>query len=325
MAVRRTGEAGFADAVVAGRGSKGSDALSQIAALVDWAPIESLLSGLVNPRSRGEPAYPPLVLFKAMLLQRWHGLSDPQLEAALSDRLSFLRFCGLSLEDRTPDHATLWRFRQKLATARLDEALMAELDLQLQRAGAVVRTGTLVDATLIRSAARRPISPDGAKAQSPADPDATFGRGGMRGGYTFGYKLHAAVDRGSGLIRRLVLTPANRQEVTVAPELLQLGDGIIYGDRGYHSKRLCEHLVASGLGDGLMRRATKNRPLAPDEAQRNHAIIPIRRPIEAVFGTLKRSYRLSRMTAFSQARNRVIINMAAFAYNLRRWRCLAAT
>ena len=152
MAVRRTGEAGFADAVLSVRDCKGGEALSEIAGLIDWGPIEALLSGLVKPHSRGEAAYPPLVLFKAMLLQRWHGLSDPQLEAALSDRLSFLRFCGLSLQDRTPDHATLWRFRQKLGAARLDEALMAELDRQLVGAGAVVRTGTLVDASLVRSA-----------------------------------------------------------------------------------------------------------------------------------------------------------------------------
>jgi IS5 family transposase len=323
MAVRRTGELGFADAALAGRASKGSDDLTQIDGLVDWVPIETLLSGLVKPKAKGEAAYPPLVLFKALLLQRWHGLSDPQLEAALSDRLSFLRFCGLSLEDRVPDHSTLWRFRQKLADSRLDEALMGQLDGQLQAAGAVVRTGTLIDASLIRSAARRPLSPDGAKARSHADPQANFGRGGVRGGYTFGYKLHIAVDQGAGLIRRLLLTPANRQEVSLAPDLVRAGDGHVYGDRGYDAKSLRQHLTELGLGDGLMHRARKDQPLDPAKAARNQALIPIRRPIEAVFGTLKRSYRLARFTTFSQDRNRTVLNLAAFAYNLRRWNRLA--
>src|SRR6202012_5390411 len=169
MAVRRVGRAGFADFAVSGRMDT-NRALTEIAGLVDWSRIEGLLSGLVRPDRAGEAAYPPLVLFKALLLQRWHGLSDPQLEAALSDRLSFLKFCGLSLEDRTPDHATLWRFRQKLAKARLDEALLAELDQQLTAAGAVVRTGTLVDATLVRSAARRPKSAAGSQARREGDP-----------------------------------------------------------------------------------------------------------------------------------------------------------
>ena len=323
MAVRRIGRDGFADAAVAGRADRNNAALAQIAKLVDWSRIEGLLSGLVKPESRGEAAYPPLVLFKALLLQRWHGLSDPQLEAALSDRLSFLKFCGLSLEDRTPDHATLWRFRQKLAKARLDEALLAELDGQLQAAGAVVKSGTLVDATLVRSAARRPKSPEGSKARSPADPEADFGRGGLRSGFVFGYKLHAAVDQGSRLIRRLALTPASRQEVSIAPNLLEPGDGRVFADRGYDSQKLRDLLAALGLGDGLMRRARSNRPLPEADAARNLEIIPLRRPVEAVFGTLKRTYRLARMTAFSQARNRTNLNLAAFAYNLRRWRTLA--
>src|ERR1700744_4888447 len=140
MAVRRVGRAGFADFAVSGRMDT-NRALTEIAGLVDWSRIEALLSGLVRPDRAGEAAYPPLVLFKALLLQRWHGLSDSQLEAALSDRLSFLKFCGLSLEDRTPDHATLWRFRQKLAKARLDEALLAELDAQITTAGAGGRNG----------------------------------------------------------------------------------------------------------------------------------------------------------------------------------------
>jgi len=322
MAVRKTGQLGFADSAVADRASKGSDDLAQIDGMVNWVPIETLLSGLVKPKAKGEASYPPLVLFKALLLQRWHGLSDPQLEAALSDRLSFLRFCGLSLEDRVPDHSTLWRFRQKLADSRLDEALMAQLDSQLQAAGAVVRTGTLIDASLIRSAARRPISPEGSKAQSPADRDANFGRGGVRGGYSFGYKLHLAVDQTSRLVRRLLLTPANRQEVSLAPDLVQAGDGVVYGDRGYDARSLRQHLADLGLGDGLMHRARKDHPLDPDKAARNQALIPIRRPVEAVFGTLKRSYRLARFSTFRQDRNRTVLNIAAFAYNLRRWNTL---
>ncbi|MBV9509438.1 MAG: IS5 family transposase, partial [Caulobacteraceae bacterium] len=231
-------------------------------------------------------------------------------------------FCGLSLEDRVPDHSTLWRFRQKLADHRLDEALMAELDGQLQAAGAVVRTGTLIDASLIRSAARRPLSAEGGQAQSPADPEARFGRGGVRSGYTFGYKLHIAVDQTAGLIRRLLLTPANRQEVSLAPELVRAGDGEVYGDRGYDAKALRQHLADLGLGDGLMRRARKQKPLDPADLARNQALIPIRRPVEAVFGTLKRSYRLSRFSTFRQDRNRTVLNLAAFAYNLRKWNAL---
>jgi IS5 family transposase len=62
-------------------------------------------------------------MFKVLLLQRWYGLSDPAMEAALCDRLSFMAFAGLSLNDPTPDHATIWRFREKLGTLSLVEPL----------------------------------------------------------------------------------------------------------------------------------------------------------------------------------------------------------
>jgi IS5 family transposase len=113
MPRRRVGQLGFMDAAVSRRGNGGVDPLSEIGRLVDWSRFEVLLDGL-HASARGEAAYPPLVMFKVLLLQRWYGLSDPGMEAALSDRLSFMKFSGLSLEDRTPDHSTIWRFRELL-------------------------------------------------------------------------------------------------------------------------------------------------------------------------------------------------------------------
>jgi len=87
-----------------------------------------------------------------------------------------------------------------------------------------VKQGTLIDASIVPSAARRPrVAEDKV---SPSDPDARFGAGNERRRFTFGYKMHIAVDGGSGLIRRSLLTPANCQEVTVAPQLLPEVDGV---------------------------------------------------------------------------------------------------
>ena len=84
------------------------------------------------------------MMFKVLLLQRWHGLSDPAMEATLFDRLSFQRFAGLSLEDETPDHSTIWRFRERLTKDGLIKALFAELARQLD-ADLLVKQGTLID------------------------------------------------------------------------------------------------------------------------------------------------------------------------------------
>ena len=81
--------------------------------LIEWSRIETLLAGIHN-KKRGELAWPPLMMFKALLLQSWYGLSDPQLEKQIARDLLFRRFVGLSLADTVPDHSTLWRFRNKL-------------------------------------------------------------------------------------------------------------------------------------------------------------------------------------------------------------------
>jgi transposase, IS5 family len=95
-------------------------------------------------------------MFKIVLLQQWRMLSDPAAEEAVRDRLSFRRFCGLPLEVETPDHASIWRFRQIIDKLGLSPKLLAEVNRQLDARGFVIKRGTLVDATIIAGAVRRP-------------------------------------------------------------------------------------------------------------------------------------------------------------------------
>ena len=112
MSERQIGQLSFADEVVAAAAG-GNEVLERVSALIDWKPVETLLKQVRGGRM-GAPAYPALMMFKALLLQRWYGLSDPALEEALKDRLSFRRFVNLPLSEAIPDHATLWRFREAL-------------------------------------------------------------------------------------------------------------------------------------------------------------------------------------------------------------------
>jgi transposase, IS5 family len=318
MRRRRIGQLGFAEAGV--RAVRGRDTLGEIGRLVDWAPIEQLLDGIHASR-RGEPAYPPLMMFKVLLLQRWHGLSDPQMEAALADRLSFLRFAGLSLEDETPDHSTIWRFREHLTKQNLVEEVFAAVMRQLTARGLVLRQGTLIDASLVSSAARRPRVKEGPT--SPTDRDARFGAANERRRYVFGYKAHVAVDAGSGLVRALITTPANVQEIAVASQLVPDDAGTVYADRGYDAGHFRDALAARGLGCGVMRRARKNKPLDEAEQCNNKALSLVRRNVERVFAEMKRHYGMARMRAFSLARNHVDLTLFAIALNLRRCARLA--
>src|SRR6185437_8607214 len=194
MSHRRLGQLGWIDGSLARRKERRRDVLAEIGRLVDWAPFEQLLAGMYCA-AKGEAPYPPLPMFKVLLLQRWYDLSDEQMESALFDRISFLSFAGFSMEDDTPYHSTIWRFRARLMTDGLMERLFAELSRQLDVRGVTVRQGTLIDATLITSAALRPRMDE--DKVSPADPEARFGANNERGKFSFGYKAHIAVDAGS--------------------------------------------------------------------------------------------------------------------------------
>src|SRR5690349_6731587 len=125
--------------------------LDEMSALIDWAAIDRQLDG-IYASARGEAGWPPLSLLKAMLLATWHDLSDGKLEEALADRASFRRFCGFSASEPTPERTAFVRFRAELVQRGLDRPMFEGITEQLKDKRMVVRTGTLVDATLISSA-----------------------------------------------------------------------------------------------------------------------------------------------------------------------------
>ena len=294
--------------------------LERIAGLIDWAKVERLLSG-VRPGETGRPPYAPLAMFKALLLQQWYGLSDPGLEEALLDRVSFRRFCGLALDGATPDETTLCRFRNALKDAGLGEALFAEILRQLEAAGFVLKTGTLIDATLVQSAVRAPPSgstPVGQESRSPADPDANWTRAGKGRRLFFGYKVHVGVDQGSGLIRSRILTPAKTYESEVADGLVLGDEKAVYADKAYEKRARRQALKARGVKDRIQHRRNKHQKQLPRwQLVRNVLIGRVRTAVERTFSVLKRGYGLRRMRYRGLAANGFHLDLIAIAYNLR--------
>lgn len=309
---RENRPASLAEALVVGGGSR---RLEAIEAAVDWAAVARLLQP-VYAAPTGRASYPVLTLFKAVLLGAWYGLGDPELEVALGDRLSFRRFSGLALDEAVPDHSTLWRFRDQLRRLGLDEVVFAEINRQLDKKGLVVKAGTLVDASLIRAAAAEPPKQKGG-GRSAADPDAAWAKR-AKGGAHFGYKLHAGVDAGSGIVRRTRLTPANVNEITIGPELVAGDEGSVWADKAYVGPTMARAIAAVGAKNRVQRRRQKNRMLRPSETRRNVLIGRVRGRIEGVFGALKRSYGLARLRYMSLARNATGVLLTLTGWNLAR-------
>lgn len=327
MAERRLGQLSFADDLVAGAG-RANVTLRRISELIDWTEVGVLLGGL-RSGPLGAPAYPALPLFKAMLLQQWYGLSDPGLEEALADRLSFRQFMGLSLTEPVPDHATLWRFREQLGKSGLAERAFAIITAQIERAGFVLKRGTLIDASLVRSAVNPPAPPagpsppdaDGRPAsklvQSPLDPDAAWTK--KEGKYFFGYKAHVAMDQGSRIVRRGAFTAANVNETVVADPLICGDEATVYADKAYDSHARRARLTALGIRNGIARRGHRWRAMSKWLLRRNDIIAHCRAPIEPLFALLKNVHRFRRARYRGLARNATAFFLTLAAMNLMRW------
>ncbi len=307
-------------------GSAGSNArLEGIARVLEWERIEALLSEIYSS-GEGRPSYRPLVMFKALLLQQWYQLSDPGLEEALYDRLSFRAFVGLALGAAVPDHSTLSRFRAQLAQRSLGEKLLAELEGQLEQRGLILKRGTILDATVVAASVKPPRGPQGEVAPgqgSPLDPDAQWSTRKASVGprtYHFGYKAHLSVDQGSGLIRRAVLTGAKVNESVMGDGLICGDEAWVYADKAYDSAARRELLKRRGIGDGIMRRAPWGRAGSPPPrlAARNRRLASTRFAVERTFAAMKNWYGFRRVRYRGLQRNSLQLFMICIATNLRR-------
>jgi transposase, IS5 family len=135
--------------------------LKQLNATIDWNPIKMLLEQFYHngKRAEGGKAYPPMLLFKCLLLQKWFQIpSDPELESQINYRISFKSFLGLPMDLPAPDHSTFSRFHSRLskkAMVQLNSTLLSQFD----RLGITINEGIAVDARLIKSASK-PVSND---------------------------------------------------------------------------------------------------------------------------------------------------------------------
>jgi IS5 family transposase len=238
------------------------------------------------------------------------------------------------LTERLPDHSSLWRFREQLTTSGLAGQAFAIITAQIERAGFVLKRGTLIDASLVRAAVNAPEPPavaappdaDGRPAsklvQSPLDPDAAWTK--KQTGHFFGYKIHLAMDQHSRIIRRILFTPANVNDSVPADDLICGDEQTVYADKAYTNVARRVRLKAMGIRDGIMRRSNRWHRLSRWMVRRNAIITHRRAAVEPLFALLKNVYGFARVRYRGCARNGVALQLAATAINLKRWAMLAS-
>ena len=113
MVAQETHQIGFAEAFV--KQTFINTVLDKIDTLIDWEPLRKMMESQYTPDGPGRPGFPPVLLFKAVLLQQWYNLSDLALKEAIDDRFSFRRFLGLNLDEKVPDHSNVHKFRDRIS------------------------------------------------------------------------------------------------------------------------------------------------------------------------------------------------------------------
>lgn len=302
MSRRRIGQEAFGFAL----DRRVVSALDDLAGLIDWAPVDQALV-VISCAAKGEPAWPPLALFKAMLLSIWYDLSDVKLAEALDDRASFRRFCGFSRSEPTPERTAFVRFRRSLVTHCLDKPLFDGITGQLKARAIRVKTGTLVDATIIASASEDDGEGHWVKHK---------GRRAVHG-----FKAHVGADADTALVEEIAVTPANINDGKAGPDALPDNPGDVYADSAYRGDHFGKAVIARGGTPRVIATGMWGRDEAEIRARLdawNQPIHRIRGRIEKIFGTWKRSYGLRRMRWRGLAKAGVQIRLTAIAYNMKR-------
>jgi transposase, IS5 family len=282
--------------------------MDQLSNTINWARVESILLShyTVGTSDEGARAYPPLMLFKCLLLQKWFRIqSDPELENQINDRLSFKTFLGLAFSQPAPDHSTFSRFRGRLPKAAMD-AINSEILRQFEHQGLSINEGVAVDARLVKSASR-PLSNDELKKQREhrQTEEGQRDKNGNPLKFTrdlesdwtvrndtphFGIKEHAAVDAAHGFVLATTLTPASVHDTNLLPYCTvysrhtQRQIKKVYADKGYAGEPNRDFLALNKIEDGIMRKGSTTAKLTKLEILRNKAISKIRYIVEQYFG-----------------------------------------
>jgi IS5 family transposase len=312
MQPKRSEQPTFFDLAMQQRGAS-NPVLDTIAREVDFTEAEARVAATYS--QSGRPATRVGVLLRVMILQHLYGLSDPQAEIQINDRLSFQKFLQLDTHEAVPDETTICRFRQRLIECGLHEQLLALLNTQLEARGFIIKRTTLVDATLVESSRKRPDAQVAASGAAP-DADASYTR---KGGHTFyGYKAHVASDGAHQLIRAAVLSTAKTYDGEVLPQITPADTRAVYADKAYDSKANRAWLRAQGITNGILKKEAHHIHLTPRDEAANRRKSQVRRHIERIFAHLKHWQGYRRVRYLGLAKNQLELTLKAVAYNLKR-------
>jgi IS5 family transposase len=254
--------------------------LDEMNRVVPWAELVAVVAPYWGGGETGRKPTDVELLLRLHCLQLWYNLSDPALEDAVHDRLSFQRFLRLDpLTQKVPDETTVLHFRHTLTKHHLTAAIFARVRAQLEERGLLVKSGTIVDATIL--AASRSTK----NASSQRDPE--MGTTQKGGNWHFGMKAHIGVDAKSGLVHSVQTTRANVHDASVMSELLHGEEQVLVADSAYGDMTLKAQCRQAGLLYLVTDKAARYVKLSGKQHRTNRHKSSVRAKVEFPFRIIK--------------------------------------
>ncbi len=273
--------------------------LAEMDAVIPWKKLLKVIEPHYPKAGNGRPPMELETMLRIYFLQIWFNLSDPGAEEALYDSESMRRFARIELsEDRVPDETTILNFRHLLEQHELTERMFERINRMLEKKGLLLRTGTIVDATII-------AAPSSTKnSEEKRDPEMKQTRKGNN--WHFGMKLHVGTDR-RGIVHTVTATHAATADITQMNELLHGDEREIYGDQAYWKEADRQRFRKMGVRYRVNRRPNGSRPLTEHQKKINQSRSRTRARGEHAFRVVKQLW------GFAKVRYRGIAKNAARA------------
>lgn len=314
--------------------SKKQDPLERLSSHIDFEffrkPLKKFFDKDSDPGKGGRPAYDYVLMFKILILQRYYNVSDDAIEYAIPDRLSFMRFLGLGINDPVPDAKTIWLFRDKLTAAGRVEKLFNHLDKLLDKDGIIVHKGKLVDASIVEVPVQRNSRDENKELKEGNIPE-EWNENKLRqkdtdaqwvthnGKNHFGYKNHIKADSETKLITGYKATTANIHDSEMMDELLNKeedGGQSVHADSAYRSEGIEKICNRKHIESCIHEKGYRNKPVTKRQQQRNRKKSRIRARVEHIFGFMTNSMNQMYLHYRNFVRNQAAIGLMNLTYNL---------
>lgn len=280
--------------------NKNGDPLVKLNEVVPWEDFREELERIHEKERKnnaGRKPFDAVLMFKILILQSLYNLSDDAVEYQIRDRLSFMRFLKLALDDRVPDAKTIWLFREQLGELGIHQKAFARFDRYLREAGFSAKKGQIVDASIVAAPKQRNSRSENQRIKDGETPEEwsenkkrqkdTDARWVKKNGKNhYGYKNHIQIDVKHKFIRGYAVTDASVHDSNVFEELLDKGNSNrdVFADSAYRSKERIEALEELGYRAHLQYKGYKNLKLTDWKKRGNKTRAKVRARVEHVFG-----------------------------------------